>query len=580
MCMGGVATPKGILVVRAELGHVSDGLKDLPGLGGWCGCRRSGYLRPEGEPIERTTTQARLVASLILAVRCAVWRHKISPMETRTITTGEALDLVARGESHFWDFKSAKSNGKVMQKIGCALANADGGEFLVGVEDAKTGTGLDRWAGFLAIEDGNHIMQSLSSDVKPPIPYTVDWLQVEGHESAGYACLLTIRKSPTVHEAADGTVYVRRNASTAKIDAAERVNLALSKGAETFENQELGDYTADELAAEPELASFLSTLSPATPADEFVRKQRLANKDTGKARLSGAILFAESPSAVATKRCAVKIARYETKVEKPDRKHLSGTPVTIEAPAYQLIEQAIAEVQRLIHAVSVLKPNGELEPLVYPPEALKEVIVNAVIHRDYNISDDIVIRVFDNRVEVRSPGRLPGHMTLTNLLTDRFSRNPTINRLINKYPNPPNKDIGEGLKTTVRSMAEAKLKAPVFDLEDNYFVVTIEHTPLARPQEIVLEYLDSHDEITNSIARELTGIDSENSMKEVFYSLKKTNQIERVPGKAGNKAAWQLTADAGPVPAATPEVAEPGRRGQRTQPRRLPRSKRRSSQRR
>jgi ATP-dependent DNA helicase RecG len=306
-------------------------------------------------------------------------------METRTITADEALDLVARGESHFWDVKSSMSSGKVIQKIGCALANADGGEFLVGVEDAKTGSGLDRWKGFASVEDGNHIMQSLSSDVSPPVPYVAEWLQVSGHESSGFACLIAIRKSPTVHESADGSVYVRRNASTAKVDAAERVNLALSKGAETYENQELAAYTADELAEEDELASFLSTLSPKTAPDDFVRKQRLANKESGKARLSGAILFAESPSAVATKRCAVKVARYETKVEKPDRKHLSGVPATIEAPAYQLIEQTIAEVQRLIQAVSVLNPGGELEQLSYPPEALKEVIVNAVIHRDYNI---------------------------------------------------------------------------------------------------------------------------------------------------------------------------------------------------
>jgi ATP-dependent DNA helicase RecG len=496
-------------------------------------------------------------------------------METRTITVDEALDLIARGESHFWDFKSSMSSGKVIQKIGCALANADGGEFLVGVEDAKTGSGFERWKGFASVEEGNHIMQSLSSDVSPPVPYAAEWLHVDGRESAGFACLLSIRKSPTVHETADGTVYVRRNASTAKVDATERVNLALSKGAETYENQELASYTADELAEEAELANFLSTLSPKTAPEDFVRKQRLANKDTGQARLSGAILFAESPSAVATKRCAVKVARYETKVDKPDRKHLGGVPVTIEAPAYQLIEQTIAEVQRLIEAVSVLKPNGELEQLSYPPEALKEVIVNAVIHRDYNISDDIVIRVFDNRVEVKSPGRLPGHMTLDNLLTDRFSRNPTINRLINKYPDPPNKDIGEGLKTTMRSMAEAKLKPPRFAQEDNYFVVTIEHTPLARPQEIVLQYLAGHDEITNAIARELTGINSENTMKEVFYDLRDTRVIERVPGKAGNKSAWRLLETTTSAERREPMSAVGSeRRGQRLQPRRLTRAQR------
>ena len=170
-------------------------------------------------------------------------------MEKRTIAAEEALDLIGRGESHFWDFKSSMSGGRVIQKIGCALANADGGEFLVGVEDAKTGSGLDRWKGYESVEDGNYIMQSLSSDVSPPVPYVAEWLQVNGHESAGYACLLSIRKSPTVHETADGTAYVRRNASTAKIDAAERVNLALSKGAETYENQELADYTAEELVS-------------------------------------------------------------------------------------------------------------------------------------------------------------------------------------------------------------------------------------------------------------------------------------------------------------------------------------------
>lgn len=495
-------------------------------------------------------------------------------MDTKTITAEEALDLIARGESHFWDFKSARSSGKVLQKIGCALANADGGEFLVGVEDAKVASGMARWQGFETVEDGNHIMQSLGSDLRPAVPYVAEWLLVQGEESRGFACLLSIRKSPTVHETADGTVYVRRNAATVKIDAAERVNLALSKGAETYENQELAAYTADELADEPELARFLATLSPRTASEDFIRKQRLANKDTGKARLSGAILFAESPSAVATKRCAVKVARYETKVEKPDRKHLSGVPVTIESPAYQLIDQTIAEVQRLIEAVAVLAPSGELEPLSYPPEALKEVIVNAVIHRDYNISDDIVIRVFDNRVEVRSPGRLPGHMTLDNLLTDRFSRNPTINRLINKYPDPPNKDIGEGLKTTMRSMAEARLKPPRFAQEDNYFVVTIEHTPLARPQEIVLEYLAGHDEITNAIARELTGINSENTMKEVFYDLRDTERIERVPGKAGNKSAWRLLQPVAAPPNSASKPPTEGRRAQRVQPRRLTRAQR------
>lgn len=505
----------------------------------------------------------------------------MAAIESRTISVEEAVALLGREEAHFWDFKSKDSTGKVIQKIGCALANSDGGEFLIGVEDAKRASGLDRWVGFATIEDGNHVLQSLGTDAKPPVPYTVEWLRIDGSPERGFACLATIRKSADVHETSDGTTWVRRSAQTVKVDSVERTNLALSKGATSYESQELHDYKATELAAEAELRRFLSGLSPKTSPDDFIRKQRLVNADTGNARLAGAILFADFPPAVSSKRCSVKVARYETTVEVPDRKHLAGVPLTIEGPAYQLIDGSINAVQEMIESVTVLKPSGEMEVLTYPPDALKEVIVNAVIHRDYNISDDIVIRVFDNRVEVRSPGRLPGHMTLENLLTDRFSRNPTINRLINKYPDPPNKDIGEGLKTTMRSMAEAKLKAPTFTQDENSFTVVIGHTPLARPEEIVLEYLASHDEITNAIARRLTGIDSENAMKSVFYRLRDSETLEQVPGKKGNKAAWRLKENSNqpvlPLDAA-PAVVDPTpivRRQQRWQPRRQTRAARR-----
>jgi len=113
-------------------------------------------------------------------------------------------------------------------------------------------------------------------------------------------------------------------------------------------------------------------------------------------------------------------------------------------------------------------------------------------------------------------------MTQENLLTDRFTRNPTLVRLLNKYPDPPNKDIGEGLDTVLGAMAKAKLKPPEFAVEKNTFVVYLGHTPLARPEEIVLEYLDTHDEITNAIARDLCAIPSENAMKRVFLGLAKS----------------------------------------------------------
>lgn len=464
-------------------------------------------------------------------------------MEERTISVVEALALVERDESHFWDFKSARSGGAVVQKIACALANAEGGEFAVGVEDAKAGSGLARWSGFSTQEDANWVHTALVKEVTPPIPYEMEFLRVAGHASLGMVCLVSVQKSPDVHKTAKHDVYQRRGAQTLELKGTQIADLTLSKGAKSYEDQILEDYDLDELCEEEELLEFLTAYTPNSDPQKFLRRQRLVERRTGRATVAAAILFAEEPPTVVPKRCSVKIARYETSERVPDRKYLKGTPQTVDGCARELIERTITEVRDILQQHKVLHPDGTMAPMRYPPEALKEVIVNAVIHRDYNISDDILISVFDNRVEVRSPGRLPGHITKDNILQDRFARNPTIVRLLNKYPDAPNKDIGEGLDTVFSSMKAARLKEPQLVVEDNSFVVVLEHSPLARPEEIILQYLSNHESITNKTGRELTGIESENAMKKVFYKLRASGKIELTPGVTNFRATWRLVKD-------------------------------------
>jgi len=89
-------------------------------------------------------------------------------------------------------------------------------------------------------------------------------------------------------------------------------------------------------------------------------------------------------------------------------------------------------------------------------------------------------------------------------------------------------------------MKKNRLKEPVIDEGEHSVVVYIRHAPLASPHETVMAYLENNGEITNMIARDLTGIRSENSMKVVFLALKKRGMIEPVPGKTtGGKAAWR-----------------------------------------
>ena len=294
----------------------------------------------------------------------------------------------------------------------------------------------------------------------------------------------------------------------------------------------------------------MSNVVPSTKANEWLTKQQVIVD--GRPTVAGVILFADEPQAILPKRSGIKIARYATTMAgEGTRETLAGDPVSIEGCAYNLIHSAVRKTQEIIEGVIKWTEHGT-EMVSYPPETLHEIFTNAVLHRDYSIVDDISVRIFDNRVEVESPGTLPGHITERNILKERFHRNPTIVRLINKFPNPPNKDIGEGLRTAFAAMQRMRLRAPEIRQSEQSVTVYIRHTRLESPEDTVMQYLKAQPQITNSKGRELTGIRSENTMKEVFVRLAKQHLIERVPDTRGRNSAWQLKSS-------TPELnSKPG----------------------
>jgi ATP-dependent DNA helicase RecG len=113
-------------------------------------------------------------------------------------------------------------------------------------------------------------------------------------------------------------------------------------------------------------------------------------------------------------------------------------------------------------------------------------------------------------------------------------------RLINKFPNPPNKDVGQGLNTAFLAMREMKLKAPVIEQAGGYVRVILKHEPLATPEEIIVQYLQENEEITNRTAREKCFIGSEDKMKRILQRLVKRDIIELVPGRSRSSAAYRV----------------------------------------
>ena len=458
-------------------------------------------------------------------------------LQTAEITPEQVAQILGITESHFHDVKSAAIKPSKLTETLSAFANASGGELYIGIDEKihkKTGAKTRNWRGFRDPEAANAHIQVFEELF--PFGQYCSYAFLSAPAKPGLVLKVEVLKTREITKASNGTPYVRRGAQNLPANTPEKIKrLELDKGVTSFELETV-DIDSTLIANSTVLLQFLLDVIPTAEPEPWLAKQLLIRES--KPTVAAVLLFAEEPQAILPKRSAIKIYRYQTRDAEGSRATLAFDPITIEGCAYNQVFAAVQKAVDTVQGIKLLGPTG-LEQIQYPVEALHEILTNAVLHRDYSLAADILVRIFDNRIEIESPGILPGHVTVDNILEEQFARNGTIVRLINKFPNPPNKDVGEGLNTAFEAMHKLRLKPPIVEETENSVIVTIRHEPLASPEETVIEYLQAHAEITNRIARGLTGIASENSMKNVFYRLRDRNLIEQVPGKRGALSAWR-----------------------------------------
>ena len=455
--------------------------------------------------------------------------------EERTLLEKDLTSLLAIEENHFNDFKSKDVEGKKLSRTISAFANASGGDVYLGIRE-ENATKTKHWEGFNTIEDANGFIQMISNLLILTNNYEVVFLK---HPVlATYVLQVTIFKTQAIVYCTDGKVpYVRKGAQNLPCDTPEKIRrLELDKGISSFENEVVAESDLSDVDDSIVWEKFKKNIVPDTNTEAWLKKQRLFIGE--KLTVAALLLFCDEPQICLPKRSSIKIFRHQTSGE-AERDTLVGAPVTVEGCAYGQIYEAVSKTKEIIE--SIRKLGKEFETIEYPEETLHEIITNAVLHRDYSIATDIQIRIFDNRVEVESPGKLPGYVTIDNILTAQSARNPKIVRLINKFPEAPNKDVGEGLNTAFEAMAKLRLKEPIIKENDNSVLVIIKHEKLASPEELVVDYLLKNDSITNRIGRNITGIKSENSMKRMFWKLRDAGMLYMIG--AGSAAAWKKTDD-------------------------------------
>lgn len=442
-------------------------------------------------------------------------------IHTIEITDDEATKLLNLSENHFNDLKSISITPAKLSKTIAAFSNADGGDLFIGIEDDPRS-----WKGFNNVESANGHIQIFEELFPLGDGYLFTFLSNKNH--AGLVLQVEVHKSRTVKQASDRKIYLRRGAQNLPVVEQEAIHrLHINKGIASFETETV-NIEKETIENSNKIIEFMLEVVPTSEPEPWLKKQRLIIND--HPTVAGVLLFAEEPQAILPKHCGIKLYRYETREGEGNREELAFDPITIEGCLYDSIKEAVYRTKKLIESTKIMTPTG-LKAASYPHEALHEIVTNAVLHRDYSIHDDIHIRVYNNRVEIQSPGTLPAHITPENILHERFARNGVIVRIINKFPSPPNKDVGEGLNTAFQSMRTMRLKDPIIQQKGINVLVTLRHESLGTPQELIMKFLETHTIIKNKEARAICNIGSENAMKHILKGMVEAGMLQVIQGE-------------------------------------------------
>lgn len=368
--------------------------------------------------------------------------------------------------------KPEQDLAKQIARIVSAMANADGGTLLVGVEPDKSVTGVTHNG-----EEIQTLIQAPLALLAPPVPALSEKLRL------GNLVLLKFEVAPGVEvsRVAGGRSFYRIAAETPALPAEQIQSLKDAKKTVLYERQQPLNAAWEDLDNHL-LETFQTKLNDPRPPEQLL-SQSYHLCDSSRARpvpnLAGLLLFGKDPT-LWHPRCGIDFVKYEG----TERRH--GTALNMvkrirfEAPLARLVDEAVGRIKEHIRERTILHDLFFRERLEYPAFAWQEALVNAVAHRDYALTGaPIEVWMFDDRLEVRSPGLPPPPVSLEQMRQHKsihFSRNPLLVRALADMGYL--KEMGEGIPRMFEEMEQHGLQPPEFALEGFFLVVTLHNTPV------------------------------------------------------------------------------------------------------
>lgn len=383
---------------------------------------------------------------------------------TTNIEMGRAMQLppASRGEfllnikeDQWFERKDARVSALKLATTEVALANADGGTIVLGLSQGKV-QGIDRFP-----ENVNALRQAALDFTDPPVPAHYEVVEcVNDQQSPDHLLVIDVEPSSVVHANEKDDVYLRVGDETRRLNFKQRQQLIYDKGQASFEATSIPGASIDDLD-QAELDDYASALGHPDPGRLLIARNLVLppNKLTAAAIL----LFGQNPGAYFPE-AYVRVLKYRGTDRGAGKRQQLLSDQRFEGSIPRVLLEAAKAIEALQPTRRALGQGDRFELIeLIPKDAWLEGLVNAAIHRSYSlVGDHVRVEIFDDRIEIESPGRFPGLISPNDPLTaTRFARNPRIARVCSDLNF--GQELGEGIRRMFEEMRLAGLADPLYE---------------------------------------------------------------------------------------------------------------------
>lgn len=374
----------------------------------------------------------------------------------------ELLDIIASGETSTVQFKeNLDSRDGIAAEI-VAMANSRGGKIIFGVKD-RTGeiTGLE----YAQLQSAGNLLASIATDsVKPQIFITTEVVSLAN----GQKVLVVHVPEGTIkpYKTPQGVIWLKQGSDKRKLtDNNEQIRLFQQSGL-VYTDEIIVPGTAIADVDKDRVANYLEKIGAET--DDLEPDQLYHNlnilKD-GRLTLAGLLFFGRAPQRFRPAFCVKAIAFFGNDIAGTDYRGSKDIVGTIPS----MFEQAMGFLNTYLWHTQQGQDFNSHGILEISNVALVELVQNALTHRDYSKNAPVRILVFDDRVEIVSPGPLPNSLTVANIrMGNAVVRNPLVVTYASRLL--PYRGIGSGIRRALREQTDIEF---VNDVEGEQFSVII-----------------------------------------------------------------------------------------------------------